>query len=218
MKKKINSKKLMVWDFSLRIFHFALILLVMGSFFTAKADLLFLHEYFGLCLLGLIFFRIIWGFVGTYYSRFESFNFSLEKALTQFSKNYKSSSVRTPLGSYSTLVFLIVILVLTISGLFSSDDILYDGPLTFLMPKYINFWTLIHNIFHYFLYFLILFHLIAIGYYQFFKKNMIVQRIFYGYSKTIDINLILIKDKPVKGILFLLICVFLPFLIFKLII
>jgi len=106
---------------------------------------------------------------------------------------------------------------LTISGLFSSDDILYDGPLTFLMPKYINFWTLIHNIFHYFLYFLIIFHLIAIGYYQFFKKNMIVQRIFYGYSKTIDVNLILIKDKPVKGILFLFICVFLPFLIFKLI-
>ena len=99
MKKKLNSKKLMVWDFSLRIFHFALILLVMGSFFTAKADLLFVHEYFGLCLLGLIFFRIIWGFVGTYYSRFESFNFSLEKALTQFSKNYKNSSVRTPLGS-----------------------------------------------------------------------------------------------------------------------
>jgi cytochrome b len=217
MKKKLNSKKLMVWDFSLRIFHFALILLVMGSFFTAKADLLFVHEYFGLCLLGLIFFRIIWGFVGTYYSRFESFNFSLEKALTQFSKNYKNSSVRTPLGSYSTLVFLIVILVLTISGLFSSDDILYDGPLTFLMPKYINFWTLIHNIFHYFLYFLIFFHLIAIGYYQFFKKNMIVQRIFYGYSKTIDVNLILIKDKPVKGILFLFISVFLPFLIFKLI-
>ena len=148
---------------------------------------------------------------------FESFNFSLEKALTQFSKDYKNSSVRTPLGSYSTLVFLIVILVLTISGLFSSDDILYDGPLTFLMPKYINFWTLIHNIFHYFLYFLIFFHLIAICYYQFFKKNMIVQRIFYGYSKTIDVNLILIKDKPVKGILFLFICVFLPFLIFKLI-
>jgi cytochrome b len=208
MKKKLNSKKLMVWDFSLRIFHFALILLVMGSFFTAKADLLFVHEYFGLCLLGLIFFRIIWGFVGTYYSRFESFNFSLEKALTQFSKNYKNSSVRTPLGSYSTLVFLIVILVLTISGLFSSDDILYDGPLTFLMPKYINFWTLIHNIFHYFLYSLIFLHLIAICYYQFFKKNMIVQRIFYGYSKTIDVNLILIKDKPVKGILlFVYLCI-----------
>jgi len=170
MKKKLNSKKLMVWDFSLRIFHFALILLVMGSFFTAKADLLFVHEYFGLSLLGLIFFRILWGFVGTYYSRFESFNFSLEKALTQFSKDYKNSSVRTPLGSYSTLVFLIVILVLTISGLFSSDDILYDGPLTFLMPKYINFWTLIHNSFHYFLYSLIIFHLLAICYYQFFKK------------------------------------------------
>ena len=218
MKKKINNKKSIVWDFSLRIFHFALILLVMGSIFTAKADLLSIHEYFGLCLLGLIFFRIIWGFVGTYYSRFESFNFSIEKALTQFSKDYKNSSVRTPLGSYSTLVFLIVILVLTISGLFSSDDILYDGPLTFLMPKYINFWTLIHNIFHYFLYSLIIFHLVAICYYQFFIKNMIIQRIVYGYSKTLDIDLVLIKDKSMKGILLLFICVFLPFIIFKIVI
>ena len=124
MKKKLNSKKLMVWDFSLRIFHFALILLVMGSFFTAKADLLFIHEYFGLCLLGLILFRIVWGFVGTYYSRFKSFNLSLKEALTQFSKNNKNSSIRTPLGSYSTLVFLMVLTVLTVSGLFSSDDIL----------------------------------------------------------------------------------------------
>ena len=218
MKKKINNKKSIVWDFSLRIFHFALIFLVMGSIFTAKADFLSIHEYFGLCLLGLIFFRIIWGFVGTYYSRFESFNFSIEKALTQFSKDYKNSSVRTPLGSYSTLVFLIVILVLTISGLFSSDDILYDGPLTFLMPKYINFWTLIHNIFHYFLYSLITFHLVAICYYQFFKKNMIIQRIVYGYSKTLDIDLVLIKDKSMKGILLLFICVFLPFIIFKIVI
>jgi len=218
MKNKINNKKSIVWDFSLRIFHFALILLVMGSIFTAKADLLSIHEYFGLCLLGLIFFRIIWGFVGTYYSRFESFNFSIEKALTQFSKDYKNSSVRTPLGSYSTLVFLIVILVLTISGLFSSDDILYDGPLTFLMPKYINFWTLIHNIFHYFLYSLIILHLVAICYYQFFKKNMIIQRIVYGYSKTLNIDLVLIKDKSMKGILLLFICVFLPFIIFKIVI
>ena len=218
MKNKINNKKSIVWDFSLRIFHFALILLVMGSIFTAKADLLSIHEYFGLCLLGLIFFRIIWGFVGTYYSRFESFNFSIEKALTQFSKDYKNSSVRTPLGSYSTLVFLIVILVLTISGLFSSDDILYDGPLTFLMPKYINFWTLIHNIFHYFLYSLIIFHFVAICYYQFFKKNMIIQRIVYGYSKTLNIDLVLIKDKSMKGILLLFICVFLPFIIFKIVI
>ena len=137
---------------------------------TAKLNLLFIHEYFGLFILGLICFRIIWGFIGTYYSRFESFNLSIKEALIQFSKNYNNTSIRTALGSYSTLVFLLVLLILTISGLFSSDDILYDGPLTFLMPKYINFWTLIHNIFHYFLYCLIIFHLFAISYYQFIRK------------------------------------------------
>ena len=218
MKKKLNIDKLLIWDFPLRIFHIILIFLVLGSIVTAKADLLFIHEYFGFFILGLIFFRIIWGFIGTYYSRFESFNLSIKEALIQFSNNYKSTSVRTALGSYSTLVFLLVLLVLTVSGLFSSDDILYDGPLTFLMPKYINLWTLIHNMFHYFLYCLITLHLLAICYYQFFRKNMIIQRIFYGYSKTIDINLVLIKDKPMKGILFLFICVLLSFFVFEFII
>jgi cytochrome b len=218
MKKNNNNEKLIIWDFPLRIFHIILIFLVVGSIVTAKANLLFIHEYFGLSILGLICFRIIWGFIGTYYSRFESFNMSIKEALIQFSKNYNSTSIRTALGSYSTLVFLMALLALTVSGLFSSDDILYDGPLTFLMPKYINFWTLIHNIFHYFLYFLTTLHLLAICYYQFFRKNLIIQRIFYGYSKTIDINLVLIKDKSMKGILLLFICVLLPYFIFEFII
>ena len=47
---------------------------------------------------------------------------------------------------------------------------------------------------------------------------MIIQRIVYGYSKTLDIDLVLIKDKSMKGILLLFICVFLPFIIFKIII
>jgi cytochrome b len=218
MKKKLNNEKLIIWDFPLRIFHIILIFLVMGSVITAKANLLSIHEYFGLFILGLICFRIIWGFIGTYYSRFESFNLSLKEALIQFSKNYNNTSIRTALGSYSTLVFLLVLLILTVSGLFSSDDVLYDGPLTFLMPKYVNFWSLIHNIFHYFLYCLIIFHILAICYYQLFKKNMIIQRIFYGYPKFIDINLVLIKDKPMKGILFLFICISLPFFIIEFII
>ncbi len=45
-----------------------------------------IHQYFGVSILGLIFFRILWGFTGSYYSRFESFNISIKRALTQFSK------------------------------------------------------------------------------------------------------------------------------------
>ena len=40
---------------------------VIGSILSAKLDMLNLHQYFGVSLLGLISFRILWGFVGTYY-------------------------------------------------------------------------------------------------------------------------------------------------------
>ena len=78
-----------VWDLSLRVFHFILIILIIGSYISAKLDMLNIHQYFGVSILGLIFFRILWGFIGSYYSKFQSFNLSIKGALTQFSKKIK---------------------------------------------------------------------------------------------------------------------------------
>ena len=136
MQYKQNSKN-KIWDLSLRCFHLALILLVIGSIVTAKLNVLEIHQFFGVALLGLIFFRILWGIIGTKYSRFKSFNLSIREALSQFSnRNNNSELIKTPLGSYSTIMFLLVLITLSVSGLFSSDDILYDGPLAYLTPNY----------------------------------------------------------------------------------
>ena len=141
MKKNLTYKK--IWDLPLRLFHISLIFLVIGSILSAKLDMLNVHQYFGVAMLGLIFFRILWGFVGTYYSRFKSFNFSFTDALYQFSKTNNITSVRTPIGSYSTIIFIIALLSMSISGLFSSDDVLYDAPLSFLTPNYTSYFTYI---------------------------------------------------------------------------
>ena len=153
VQEKDNQFK--VWDLSLRVFHFILIVLIIGSYISAKLDMLNIHQYFGVSILGLIFFRILWGFIGSYYSKFESFNISIKGALTQFSKKNQNKSIRTPLGSLSTLTFIIVLIGLSISGLFSSDDVLYNGPLVHLTSNYVYFWTDIHNLLHFFLYFLV---------------------------------------------------------------
>ena len=212
--KKNEINKNMVWDFALRLFHFILIIFVVGLIVSAKLDVLYIHQYFGFGLLGLLFFRFIWGFIGSYYSRFKSFNLSFKESVMQFSKEYRNKSVRTPIGSFSTLFFLTILLILSVSGLFSGDDVLYDGPLVFLTPSYTNVWTNIHNIFHYILYFFIVVHLLAIFYYQLFKKNKIIQRMFHGYAKINEIDIVLINEKSMKGIPLLLFLVFLPILIF----
>jgi len=169
-----------------------------------------LHQYFGVALLGLVFFRILWGFFGTYYSRFKSFNLSITEALSQFSKTNITTSIRTPIGCYSTLIFIIVLLSISVSGLFSSDDILYDAPLAFLTSNYTSYWTYFHNILHYFLYYLIGIHILAILYYQIIKKMKIIERIVDGYSRIEKSNIVLINEKPLNGIFLLLILTFLP--------
>ena len=211
MKEIIRNKK--IWDLPLRLFHISLIFLVIGSISSAKLNMLDLHQYFGVALLGLVFFRILWGFFGTYYSTFKSFNLSITDALSQFSKTNTITSIRTPIGCYSTLIFIIVLLSISVSGLFSSDDILYDAPLSFLTPNHTSDWTYFHNILHYILYFLIGTHISAILYYQIVKKMKIIERILDGYSRIEKMNIVSINEKPLIGILILLILTILPVLI-----
>ena len=211
MKEIIRNKK--IWDLPLRLFHISLIFLVIGSISSAKLNMLDLHQYFGVALLGLVFFRILWGFFGTFYSRFTSFNLSIVDALSQFSKTNNITSIRTPIGCYSTIIFMMVLLSISVSGLFSSDDILYDAPLSFLTPNLTSDWTYIHNILHYLLYTLIGIHIFAILYYQIVKKMKIIERVLDGYSRIEKINIVSINEKPLIGIFLLLILTFSPILI-----
>src|SRR5690606_8047805 len=64
-----------VWDLPTRLFHWLLVLLLVGSFLAAKAGGNWIDWHFraGYAILALIAFRIIWGFVGGRYARFRSF-------------------------------------------------------------------------------------------------------------------------------------------------
>lgn len=59
-------KHITVWDLPLRIFHWALVGLVIAATVSAKlgGNALEWHVRFGLAILALLVFRIIWGFVG----------------------------------------------------------------------------------------------------------------------------------------------------------
>ena len=62
-----------VWDFPLRLFHWGLLVSIVGAVVSVKAEALWIHERFGLTVLGLIVFRIFWGFLGGHYSLFRQF-------------------------------------------------------------------------------------------------------------------------------------------------
>ncbi len=70
------SQRILVWDIPTRVFHWALALSFAGAFLTAETERYRdLHISLGYLMLGLVGFRLIWGFVGSRYARFSSFTF-----------------------------------------------------------------------------------------------------------------------------------------------
>lgn len=185
----------MIWDLNIRIFHLMLIITVIISIISGKFSYFYIHEISGITLFFLILFRIYWGFFGGYYSKFKNFNLNKNSLFNYFKNKEKKYFGHNPLGSLSIFSIFVLILLTSLSGMFSSDDIFYDGPFVKLAPQLVGIFTNIHDILHYFLYLLIILHLSAVSYYQFFLKEKIINQMIDGKSK--DKNFIQ-KDCPSK--------------------
>ncbi len=76
MKRLPLKATVLVWDVFTRVFHWALVLIFFGAYFSAQYKQSGLHEFLGYGLILLLSFRLIWGFWGNHYARFKSFLFS----------------------------------------------------------------------------------------------------------------------------------------------
>ena len=124
-----------IWDLPLRLFHWALVLLIIGAWYTAENGLLDQHQAIGMAILILLIFRLIWGFVGGSTARFSQF-FSGPARLTAYMKDHKSWRAigHNPLGSLSVFALLGALAIQVGLGLFATDnDGLMEGPLAGLV-------------------------------------------------------------------------------------
>ncbi len=63
-----------VWDLPTRLFHWFLVFAYIGVFYTSYSEwLLEYHTIAGYIILGLVIFRLVWGFTGNRYARFSEF-------------------------------------------------------------------------------------------------------------------------------------------------
>ena len=70
------TRRILVWDVPTRVFHWLLVLSFTVAFLTAESERTRdIHVLSGYILLGLLAFRLLWGFIGTRYARFGSFLF-----------------------------------------------------------------------------------------------------------------------------------------------
>lgn len=174
-----------IWDLPTRLFHWALVLGVAYSWYSVEImedmEQHFLSGYF---VLTLLLFRLIWGFVGSRYARFSSFLFSVSaiKAYARgvFAKNTPPHAGHNPMGSLSVIAMLLVLLIQATTGLFSNDDYSF-GPLSGLVEKATRSWaTEIHHINSDIIWVLVAIHILAIGFYQFYKKERLVGAMITG--------------------------------------
>ncbi len=121
-----------VWDLPVRVFHWALVLLVTTSWITAQTGFDEIHEWSGYSVLTLVVFRILWGLFGSENARFSRFLTPPAVAWDHL----KATSTRTaphydthnPAGGWMVIALLLMLLLQAGTGLFSSDDILFEGP------------------------------------------------------------------------------------------
>src|SRR5690554_4821625 len=68
-------KSISLWDLPTRLFHWLLVAAVTGSLVTVKlgGTWMLWHERFGITIVGLISFRLMWGVLGSTYARFLQF-------------------------------------------------------------------------------------------------------------------------------------------------
>ncbi|MGZ5001190.1 MAG: cytochrome b/b6 domain-containing protein [Methylomonas sp.] len=125
-----------VWDWPLRLFHWLLVLSVVGAYTTGTlgGEWTDWHGRFGSLVLGLVVFRLVWGFIGSTHARFVNF-FPTFSRLLAYLKGEWHGVGHNPAGALAVFALLTTLLFLVGTGLFANDDIGFEGPLFHLIDK-----------------------------------------------------------------------------------
>ncbi len=176
-----------VWDFPTRLFHWLLVISIAFQYVSTEIldDAMQWHFYVGYWILGLVLFRLIWGFVGHVYSRFSAFVCSPVKTFNYLTgKDEKVYLTHNPAGAWSVIVLLTIISTQAVSGLFITDDIFLDGPYhSVVSSDFADAANWVHHNVINALWAFIVIHLIAVFAYQF-KGHKLVQGMVHGKKQT----------------------------------
>ena len=186
---KSHEGKIEVWDPLVRVFHWALLLFVLGAFLTGD-DYMNLHLQLGYGVLGLLLFRLIWGLVRTHYARFSEFIYRPRvvidylKALISFkAKRYVGHG---PAGGSKVIALIITLFLTAISGLALYGVEELSGPFASLMAGTSHFWVSVLEEFHEFLAvligFMILLHVSGVLFSSFAHRENLIKSMMTGYK------------------------------------
>jgi cytochrome b len=124
-----------VWDLPTRLFHWLLVLTIIGSVVSAKlgGGAMVWHIRLGLTVMALLAFRLVWGIIGGHWSRFISFLYP-PSAVRDYLRGDSGPGGRynvghSPLGALSVFALIGLLSLQVATGLVADDEIATTGPL-----------------------------------------------------------------------------------------
>lgn len=173
-----------LWDLPTRIFHWALVLLMVLAWWSGEEENYDLHQWVGYLAIALVLSRIVWGFIGSTHSRFSDFMVGPSGLARYLRGEGADSPGHNPLGGWSILVMILLILAQGVSGLFNADDVLFSGPLYYAADSgFRDAMGAYHEIGFNVLMGFVLLHLLAVGYYQFLRGEKLLQAMISGRAE-----------------------------------
>lgn len=184
----MTNKRVFIWDLPTRIFHWSLVLCVIGAVISGQIGGNFMewHGKLGLAVVALIAFRLVWGLLGSTYARFGQF-FPTPGKVLAYLKGQWHGHGHNPLGAFSVFGLLALLAIQVGSGLFANDDIAFNGPLQALVGKDLSdvltgWHKLVSNV----LIALVVLHIGAIMFYARVKKDNLVKPMITGWKDNAE--------------------------------
>ena len=177
-----SRTRVRVWDLPTRLVHWLLVGGIAISWWTGETGRLEWHRWSGYGLLGLVLFRIYWGFFGGSTARFSRFVRGPRAVLAYVRGAWQTVPGHNPLGALSVVALLALLATQIVLGLFAVDvDGIESGPLS----EFVSFdagrtaadW---HGALFNLLLWLIALHIAAILYYGFAKKQNLAAAMLHG--------------------------------------
>lgn len=179
-----------VWDGPVRLIHWMIVGLVAFSYWTYHNYRMDWHAWSGFTVIGLLVFRIYWGFAGSRTARFAHFVKGPKHIFAYAGSFFKPKAHPTighnPMGALSVVAIILTLCVQVITGLMSTDIDNYDpGPWNrFLSWDQAEAVTKIHATSFNVLLGLIVLHVAVIAFYLVFKRDNLIGPMVTGRRKV----------------------------------
>jgi cytochrome b len=179
---RTSPARIRVWDVPTRLVHWLVVLLVAFSWWTAETSRMEWHRWSGYTMLGLVIFRVYWGFAGGSTAKFSEFVRGPRAIAGYLKGRWAEAPGHNPLGALNVVALLGLLAAQVVLGLFAVDvDGIESGPLS----TYVSFeagraaagW---HEAVFNVLMGLVVLHVVAVIYYVFFRKQALVAAMVHG--------------------------------------